>query len=73
MDLNQVVTAFKDAGWSGTVYPNLKVAMTNVSNAKSFWCGYWGYLRRVRPEVCKWHKSKNDLQCEGCRNSATGY
>ena len=30
--------------------------------------------RRVHPEVCKWHRAKNDPACKGCkREKARGW
>ena len=66
MNIDNVVTAFKDAGWSGTVYPNLKAAITHINDDNCLWCGYRGYLRRIQPEVCKWHREQNDPECRGC-------
>ena len=66
MDLNKVITVFKTAGWSGTIYPNLKAAMANINNDNFLWCGYKGQFRRVSPEVCKWHREQKDPECDGC-------
>jgi len=66
MNTNQIITAFKDAGWSGILYRNVNNALNQKKNIKPLWCGYNNQFRLVSPAVCKWHKSKNDPQCEGC-------
>jgi len=66
MNTNRIITAFKDAGWSGVIYPDLKAAMANLNTNNSIWCGYNNQLRRVHPEVCVWHKERNDPGCDGC-------
>ena len=66
MNTNQIITAFKAAGWSGTIYRNVKDALNQKENIKPLWCGYKGQLRRVHPEVCEWHKERNDPGCDGC-------
>ena len=66
MDTKEIIRVFKDAGWSGVIYRNVNNALAKKDNISPLWCGYKNQLRRVHPEVCKWHMERNDPVCDGC-------
>jgi len=69
MDTNEIITAFKSAGWSGVLHRNVDNALANLNTNDSLWCGYKGQFRRVHPEVCKWHKEEHDSECTACERA----
>jgi hypothetical protein len=43
----------------------------NETDYKPVLCPYKNKARYIHPEVCKWHRTENDPECErcGCRNA----
>ena len=57
------------------VFPGSKVYETEAQAVRAMQaekpctpilCNYMGERRRVHPEVCKWHRERNDPLCSGC-------
>ena len=56
-----VVNAFE-----GTIVADLNTALERQEDIYRVFCPYKGFERYVHPEVCKWHKEKNDKECFEC-------
>ena len=66
----EILRLFKEAGWSGIVYPDTRSADRAKSDPYTLvLCPYKGENRNVHPEVCKWHREEQDSEClrQGCR------
>lgn len=72
MKLEEIVTKFKEAGFSGRVYRNLEDARKAMDARAeeprpTLYCPYKGEYRPIPPEVCEWHKEQQDPECSSCR------
>jgi len=67
--MKQFIEDFKAAGWEGKVFPDVKSALQHINitdKMRGVWCQYNGALRRIHPDVCKWHQDNKDPQCKDC-------
>ena len=67
-----ILRMFKDAGWSGTVYPDSNSAdkaMQAENQYKPIPCPYMKEDRTIHPDVCRWHRETKDPRCleQGCQ------
>ncbi|MFC1866565.1 hypothetical protein ACFL0H_00270 [Thermodesulfobacteriota bacterium] len=68
MTMQEVITVFKEAGFSGRIYGSMEDALkAKVETCKPVNCNYRGISRDVHPEACKWHRELNDPECLKCK------